>query len=526
MSGDSSQSNRALDVDVLIAGAGPTGLTLACELARRGITCRIVDRANEYFAGSRGKGLQPRTLEVLDDLGVIDTVLAEAAEYPVIRSYDGEKLVWEHSMHEHHDPTPDVPYPNVLMIPQSRTEEILRDRLTAYGVHVELGTELITFEQDSGSVTATLARAGAAERVRAAYLVGADGGHSVVRKTLGIGFEGETYETQRALIGDIGVDGLDRAHWHTWIDSETRTLKVGLCPLPGTDVFQFTAPVMTDAMPELSLATLQQIVDEASGRSDIRLHDLSWISLYRVNIRMVDQYRSGRVFLAGDAAHVHSPAGGQGLNTGIQDAYNLGWKLGHVLMGAPAQLLESYQEERLPIAADVLGISTWLLNQSARGDAKAYQRGAETRQLGLGYRVSSLSRDERGAPHAVGAGDRAPDAPCHTAAGLSIRLFDIFRSPSFTLLAFGAGMTDIVSAINECYNDSVQAYVVARSATVAGDATIVDTDGHAQRAYGIESDTLVLIRPDGYIGMITNQRSTGALEKYLSQVVAAQPYKS
>ena len=512
-----------LDVAVLIAGAGPTGLTLACELARRGIACRIIDQADTYSAGSRGKGLQPRTQEVFDDLGVIDRVLAAGRPYPLIRAYDGEKVVWERYMHEHREPTPDVPYPNVLMIPQLRTEKILRDRLAEYAVHVELATALIGFEQDAEGVTATLSHAGETGQVRAAYLVGADGGHSIVRKTLGVGFQGETFETQRMLIGDVGVDGLDRAHWHTWIDAERGTLKLGLCPLPGMDVFQFTAPITTDTVPELSLAKYQQIVDESTGRSDIRLHDLSWISLYRVNIRMVDRYRVGRVFLAGDAAHVHSPAGGQGLNTGVQDAYNLGWKLGQVLMGAPEQLLDSYEEERLPIAADVLGISTRLLNRSIRGDANAYQRGTETQQLGLDYRGSSLSRDERDALHAVAAGDRAPDAACHDATGTPIRLFDIFRGPSFTLLAFGAGFTEIVPAINARYNGSVHAYAVVRSGQGAESAGIVDTDGYAHRAYGIGSDTLVLIRPDGYIGMITQQRSAGVLNEYLSQVMTAQP---
>jgi len=211
------------------------------------------------------------------------------------------------------------------------------------------------------------------------------------------------------------------------------------------------------------------------------------------------------------------------LNTGVQDAYNLGWKLGQVLMDAPEQLLDSYEEERLPIAANVLGISTRLLNRSIQGDANAYQRGTETQQLGLGYRGSSLSRDERAALQAVVAGDRAPDAPCHDATGTPIRLFDIFRGPSFTLLAFGAGSTQIVQAINARYNGSVHAHAVVRSGQGAESAGIVDTDGYAHRAYGIDSDTLVLIRPDGYIGMITQQRSEGALDEYLSQVVPAQP---
>src|SRR5262249_23463551 len=144
--------------------------------------------------------------------------------------------------------------------------------------------------------------------VRAAYIVGADGGHSFVRHALGVGFAGETYETERMLVGDVQADGVDREHWHAW--AEGRTFKIGLCRLPGTPSFQIMAPLTADEAPALSLETLQQIVDEATGRSEIRLHDLSWLSLYRANIRMVDRYRVGRVFLAGDAAHIHPPAGG------------------------------------------------------------------------------------------------------------------------------------------------------------------------------------------------------------------------
>jgi 2-polyprenyl-6-methoxyphenol hydroxylase-like FAD-dependent oxidoreductase len=520
-----STHHRNADVEVLIVGAGPTGLTLACDLARRGVACRVIEKAPEYAIGSRGKGLQPRSLEVFDDLGVIDNIRAASAPYPPIRAYDGATVVWEGHMHEHHDPTPDVPYPNVLMLPQWRTEAILRDRLAEYGGYVELGTELAGFEQDADGVTAALIHSGVTERIRAGYLVGADGGHSFVRRALGIGFEGETYETQRALVGDVRVDGLDREHWHTWSHAATRTLTVGLCPLPGTDTFQFTAPVTTDQLPELSLATLQHILNEGSGRSDIRLHDLSWLSLYRVNIRMVQTYRVGRVFLAGDAAHVHSPAGGQGMNTGIQDAYNLGWKLGQVLAGAPAALLDSYEEERLPIAADVLGISTKLHNRGLRGDANAHQRGTETQQLGITYRGGTLARDERAAPIGIQAGDRAPDAPCHDATGKPIRLFDILRGPHFTLLAFGTSDAATIATLHERYGTLVRAYTVRHPHTLADDATLIDTHGHAHRAYGITTDTLVLVRPDGYIGLITQQQLTGQVEEFLNSLTlpAAAP---
>lgn len=461
------------ETHVLIAGAGPTGLTLACDLARRGVDFRIVER--EPRSGSRGKGLQPRTLEVFDDLGVVDAVLASGAPYPPINAYRNGSVVWQGRMHEPAEPTPDVPYPNVWMVPQWRTEEILRDRLAELGGRVERA-EVTGFEQDDEGVTVEVDRG---RRVRAAYLVGADGGRSLVRKRLGVRFDGETHEAERMLIADVRTGDLDRDHWHTWGDTATQKLTVGLCPLPGTDVFQLTAPIGEEETPDLSLETFQKIV---SAVADVRLTDIGWTSVYRVNIRMAERFRAGRAFLAGDAAHVHSPAGGQGLNTGVQDAYNLGWKLAR----GGGTLLDTYEEERLPVAAGVLGISTKLYRKAAQGQADAFRRGEETRQLGIGYPDSPLS---------VGggkAGERAPDAPCRSADGRPVRLFDVFRGPHVTVLGFGADHAETVARIDAAYGPAVRAY------TVGEEGDLVDTEGHVRAAYG--AGGIVVIRPDGYIG--------------------------
>lgn len=384
-----------MDTQVLIIGAGPTGLTLAVDLARRGVPFRIVDAAPRPFHGSRGKGLQPRSMEVFDDLGLVDEILANGRFHVRMRHYRGHEVLRELDMHEGRHPTPDRPYASTLIIPQFRVEQILRDRL---GGAVEYGTALTGLHQDDEHVSATLT---GGETVRARYLVACDGGKSFVRKHLGVGFLGETWEDQRLLVGDVRATGLDREYWHGWGDE---TGFVGLCPLPSTDLYQFQAT--GDGEP--TLEHFRAIIGR--HRDDVEITEVTWSSLYRVNIRMVDRFRVGRVFLAGDAAHVHSPAGGQGMNTGIQDAYNLGWKLGI------DALLDTYESERKPVAESMLGITT-RLHTSGR-----FERDEETLQLNLSY------RDDSDAP-GLQAGDRMPDGLVEQG-----RVFDLLRGTHFTTL--------------------------------------------------------------------------------------------
>ena len=504
---------HATDISVLIVGAGPTGLILACDLARRGVDFRIVEKATEYAAGSRGKGLQPRSLEVLDDLGVIDRILIHGQFHLPIRSYDGLTVLGDKDMHEGRHRTPDVPYESTLFIPQWRTEETLRLRLAELGAKVELATELVGIEQNEGYVTATLQKGGTREQVRSKYLIAADGGHSFVRKSIDVGFEGETWKEERLMTGDVRVDGLDREHWHMW--QKHKDGFVALCPLRSSELFQFQAQVLAQEEGEPSLETFQRIINERTGRTDLKLYGATWLSLYRANVRMVNRYRVERVFLSGDAAHVHSPAGAMGMNTGIQDAYNLGWKLDAVLNGAKVSLLDTYEEERLPIAASLLGISTRLHQQTMKD--REYQRGEEVLQLGLNYRGSSLSRQEDPPSTPLQAGDRAPDAPLHDHNGNPVRLFDIFRGPRFTLLSRGSHDLQGLIRVGERFKQHLRAYTIESgpSRTAAGSNPLIDDTGHFLHAYGGENGELFLIRPDGYIGFIGGSKSIDSVESYL-----------
>ncbi|HTA41966.1 MAG TPA: FAD-dependent monooxygenase [Bryobacteraceae bacterium] len=391
---------------IVIVGAGPTGLTLALDLARRGIAFRLIDAAETPFAGSRGKGIQPRTLEILEDLGVIDAILAAGSLYPKFRIHLGPFSLRAGSLGTGRKPTESVPYPNIWMVPQSRTESIMRERLCALGAQVEFGKALATFRQDECGIQATLSTG---EIVRSDFLVGCDGGRSTVRKTLGLNLEREAIDEKPMLVADVEVEGLDRQDWHIW--PLARGSPVGLCPLPGTALFQLTGKA------ERIGPDIESAVHRATGH---RIMRVSWSSIYQPAVRMVNRFRVGRVFLAGDAAHVHPPTGGQGLNTGIQDAYNLGWKLAHVLGGGPQSPLDIYEAERLPVAAAVLGLSKRLYQ------TRSIKRGDATDQLALHYRTSSLST---GVPiGSLHPGDRMPDGRLKD----NSRLFDHLRGSHAT----------------------------------------------------------------------------------------------
>ncbi|MFJ2759536.1 FAD-dependent oxidoreductase [Nocardioides sp. NPDC087217] len=488
-------------IDVLIAGAGPSGSALAIDLVRRGLDVRIVDKAPHSFEGSRAKGLQPRTLEVLDDLGVLSRVVHHGSLYPKLGIHLGRAVIpW--SMMKNRAATADVPYPNTWLIPQFATDAALHARLVELGGKVEYGTEITEFTQDATAVTATLATDGGVEHVTARYLVGTDGGASTTRTTLGIDFIGSTDEQDRILIVDATTTGLSRNRWHMW--PRLRGGFVAACPLPDSDLFQWMVRLAPDENPPTDLAEINTRIRAHTHASGVELQDVRWRSVFRPNIRLASHYRQGRVFIAGDAAHVHTPAGAQGLNTGIQDAYNLGWKLGQVLAGAPDTLLDSYEAERQPIAAGVLGLSTKKYEAIGKLDPASIRRGKDEQQLGITYRGGPLAATAEQTTKQLDVGDRAPDAVMVDAEGRPARMFDAYRGPHFTAVAYGDGAARALNQIQWPATGAALRTVAVDALSSTADLVLTDGNGSFRESYGVSEDTLLLVRPDGYLASISS----------------------
>jgi 2-polyprenyl-6-methoxyphenol hydroxylase-like FAD-dependent oxidoreductase len=509
--------------DILIIGAGPVGLTLANSLARCSVTVRIIEQGAAMQREVRAKGLKPRTEEIFEDLGALDQIHARGQRNPLMHFYQREQLVREvdPATEAANQSTPDKPYRGNFWIGQNNTQAVLQEKLAQKNIQVEFDSHLSTVTQQADCVLAQVIHAGEMETIQARYLVGCDGGHSSVRHLGGFSFLGKTLE-EWYLNAGVEVEGLDPHYGHYWMDAPEGL--VGLSHMRYDHQWVFQARLSSDAY-DLSLETCRRIFDERAGLAGVQINDLHWASLWRPNIRMVEQYRHGRIFLAGDAAHVHSGAGGQGMNTGIGDAYNLGWKLAAVLHGASEDLLDSYHAERFPVAQGVLVSTTINHEQVTRPNAGNAQnsinallgKDADLSQLGITYRGGPLACDLDDAT-GIRAGDRTPDSPfIFSSNGQRGRLFELFRGTHFTLLTFADGP---VLQLPDRYKDIVHTYTISRGGNVLGssDHELLDIDGYAYHFYGIRRSAVILVRPDGYIGLTTGGFDVQQINDYLHKV--------
>jgi len=365
------------DTDVLIVGAGPSGLTLAASLVKKGVATTEVDRQPAGANTSRAAVVNARTLEVLEDLDVSRRLVKEGVQAPRFTIRDGRRTLIPIDFSAL--PTD---YPYSLMVPQDTTERLLLDRLTELGGTVIRPKTLTSISQDADGVTATFDDG---DVIRARYVVGADGIHSTVREQAGIGFEGGVYD-ESFMLADVQLRG--EAPVDEVILFWARAGLTVVAPLPG-EIFRIVAPV-ADAPEEPSASFVQQILDDRGpGAGRMVVTDVIWGSRFRVHHRVADTYRAGRLLLSGDAAHVHSPAGGQGMNLGIQDAVALADALARVLAGEPDSVLDEYSDARRPIALQVVEMTDRLTRLATLPRAARPVRNVT---IGMAGRVPSLRR--------------------------------------------------------------------------------------------------------------------------------------
>ncbi|MBV8835023.1 MAG: FAD-dependent monooxygenase [Alphaproteobacteria bacterium] len=536
------------ETDVLIVGAGAVGLTLANDLAARGVDVVIIDALAEPTRNSRAHGLQSRTLECLDVLDLARPILA-AAQRPqppfLIMSGQKELARIDFSAFAH------APFPYQLVVWQQSIERTLAAALQQRARHVARGVQLENFAVDETGVTARLAAPEDERTIRARFIVGCDGGHSAVRHGLGLSMKGQTLPGCFWL-GEFDLDWeRSRDAIYEWWHEDGMVAAIYIDFNEKWHVFvEFT----DGERAEPTLDELQAIFRDRTGERAARLSNPLWRGKLVVNQRMPDHFIVGRAILAGDAAHVHSAAGGQGMNTGIQDALNLGWKLALAVAGAAAPaLLSTYESERLPNARNVLrkaqsyhrlevphgAVGRWAgaLVVKAIQSIRPFGAAALARigMLDIGYEDSVLSHQETPARGPL-AGQRVPDAPCRLD-GKASRMHDVIRGSRAHLFMFAGRKPtrDTLEAFRaiEAGTRSIEAQLrvltvfaseTQMDGTIPSSQTITDGGGYLQRALGWDGPELMYVRPDGYIGLRlalpADKATDKALFAYLRRVYA------
>jgi 2-polyprenyl-6-methoxyphenol hydroxylase-like FAD-dependent oxidoreductase len=543
---------------VLVVGAGPTGLTMANQLARQGTRVRIIDSAPAPSITSRALVVMPRTLEIFDDMGVINEAIAAGNQANGFSVTFKNKKVRMDVAGLLTGPQNATGYPALRTLSQHDTDRILTEALAKRGVTIERGRALSDLTQDADTVTARLrGQDGSLETVRCQWVIGCDGAHSTVRKATGIPFTGSTYSDE-FIMADAELEW-ELAHGELYAFPSPAGIFAAFS-MPGENRFRIFGNVPSSATGPSSDYSgptheqFQAMIDERVP-FPARVVKEYWVTRYRVHRRTVPRYRDGRIFLAGDAAHVHSPAGAQGMNTGIQDAYNLAWKLALVDRGiADESMLDSYHAERHPVGVRLLKTTDrlfsaiagqTLLARIARGRigpqlaTRVLTRRSVRRwlvgtlaQLRVHYPDSPLNaEDGAGWRDAPAPGDRAREAGV-VIDGKHARLHQVLRGTCHTTLLFTGYDECAVPAVQLCriaekiersYPGLVRARVIAAERFTDHPALLSDSDRSAHRQYGIKSASAFVIRPDAHIGY--RGRPVDA-ERLMADLAARLPHAS
>ena len=522
-------------VPVLVVGAGPTGLTVAHELARHGVAVQIIDRAPLPATTSRALVVWPRTLEIFDDMGVIGKALAVGGKASGLSVTFKNRKVRIEFTDLLTGPMNHTAYPSARIISQNDTERVLAEALAARGVEIQRGLALADVTPDGDTMTVSLHRAdGSTQTVRCQWIIGCDGAHSAVRKAIGIPFEGATYPDE-FIMADAKLDW-QLPDGDLYVFPSPAGIFAAFC-MPGQHRFRIfgnVEPSLEGPSADYSEPTHEQfqaMIDERVPFPTTVVEEY-WVTRYRLHRRIVPGYRGGRVFLAGDAAHIHSPAGAQGMNTGIQDAYNLAWKLALVLRGiAGESLLDSYHAERHPIGVRLLKTTDRMfsiisghspLARTARGQlAPVLATRVLTHyslrrwflgtlaQLRLPYPNSPLNaQDGSGWHDAPAPGDRAREAGV-LIEGKPGRIYDVLRGTHHTVLLFtgldhharpAQELCQIAEQIERAYPGLVITRVISAERCAEYPSVLGDPDQSAHRQYGIQPASAYVIRPDAHVG--------------------------
>lgn len=522
--------------DVLIVGAGPTGLTAANVLARNGVDFRIIDRTTGPVEESRALVVQAKTLELFDKLGLANRAVEEGQRIGAAELLKKGRHIGKLSFFE--DDRDDLnPYPFALIYEQHRTERLLIRGLEEAGGRVEWNTELMSLSQTPDGATATVRHLdGTEETIGARWVVGADGASSPVRHSLNVGFEGDTYE-EALFLADVEMEwefGAQKLYLDLAYDGF-----YAFFPMPGEKRFRLvgSVPEELDGKEEITARDIQELLDKHSG-VETRITAVRWTSVYKIHRRMTENFHVGRTFLVGDAAHIHSPAGGQGMNTGIGDAYNLAWKLALVVKGeAKPELLDSYEAERKPFARAILngsdrGFSLQITTNPLAKGPKLFAVPLLFRlvsavpplrrwafwfisQLWTSYRKSPAVGESGSVKRGPHAGERAPYGFFETGQEAGRSVFGLLRGPDHHLLIFEGENPDPVKL--DAAREEIESLLSRYEMPVSIHQVSV-RNRKLHKSYGVKTPSLFLIRPDGHIAYRGDMAGVISLKMYLDRI--------